>query len=183
MGRYGLSNRQLFRLAAQVEILRKYFDTEDDFTVLDAGTEFGHTGRTVKEAFPRCFMMGVEIHEPTYEMCFEDNGDSYDILLNKDVFDVLQGRGVRTDVIIAAEIVEHFEKEKGWRFLELLQRRTNLAIVTSPIGFKGQRAIHDNPHEEHKSGWEPEEFEQAGWTTHLLDRSGYTLGVYYWRGA
>lgn len=172
-----LSERQKKRLAAQLDILRKRYKPEDTFTLLDAGTEFGHTGRTVKAEFPNAIIDGVEIHLPMLEACRELHGKSYDRLFSGDVVVWLRPVKKRYDVIIAAEIIEHFPKAVGRDFLRLLESRCGLAIVTSPIGFKAQQIIHDNPHEIHLSGWEPVDF--PGWTVHMLDPLGYTLGIYY----
>lgn len=175
----GPSPRQLKRFASQLEILRLYHKSTDEFTILDCGTEFGHTGRTVKEAFPRASVTGIEIHLPMLDRCRRTHGRYYDELIHGDALTLLHDLQTSYSVVIAAELIEHLPKEEGLILLDLLKVKAGLAIVTSPVGFKEQRAIYENPHEVHVSGWDPAEFVLDGWTIHLLDQTGYTLGVYY----
>jgi hypothetical protein len=176
------SPRMLKRFDAQGDIVESVFKPEDRFTILDVGTEAGHTGRTLKQRFPKSTITGVEVHPPMLDYCLAANGLFYNSLILSEALEYLRAGHV-FDVIVAAEIIEHFPKENGWELLTLLKKHARkLAIVTSPIGFKGQAAIHDNPYERHVSGWDPGEFRDAGWTTHLLDYTGYTLGVYWTRG-
>lgn len=173
----------LKRFDAQVRILKQSGFTEATrFVALDMGTEFGHTGRILKESFPACFVDGVEIHGPMLQECKEHHGEFYDDLYHADALEFLRITRRQYDVIVAAEIIEHLDKEKGWDLLATMRAKAkHLAIVTSPIGFKAQGPIHDNPHEVHLCGWEPDEMLEAGYTPFLLDPSAYSLGVYFWR--
>mgnify|MGYP003442038657 CR=1 FL=1 len=174
----------LKRFAAQNEIIAMAYGPSAQFHVLDLGTEDGHTGRTIKAAFPHAKVTGIELHAPMLKTCEDLNGSHYESLILGDAVKYLEEvtpfNGL-VDVAVAAEIIEHLPRDRGLFLLDLLEKKARLAIVTSPLGFKTQGPIHDNPHEVHVSGWVPEDFTSRGWTAHLLDRGGFTLGVYYRR--
>lgn len=183
MSRKVLSVRQRMRLDLQNRLIRSFFDETATFQVLDLGTEFGHTGKAVKDQFPGAVIDGVEIHEPTLQGCREDNGECYDSLHLADGLEFLENTTKFWDVIVAAEIIEHLQKDDGFHLLDLLVKRCKLAIVTSPIGFKAQGELYGNPHQVHVSGWTPEEFTGLeGWKVYVLHQER-NLGVYYFPGS
>ncbi len=68
------------------------------------------------------------------------------------------------DVVIALHIIEHLEKDEGWSFARQLERiAKKKVIIATPIGFLQQDGYDDNLLQEHKSGWEPEEFHAMGY--------------------
>jgi hypothetical protein len=76
-------------------------------------------------------------------------GDAYDIIDRLDNY----------DVVIMGDVLEHFEKEKGWRLLDKCFAHASKAVfLFVPLG-KGwvQPAIYGNPYETHRSCWEPDE--------------------------
>lgn len=181
-----LSNRQKARLALQAHLMQEAFPRDDvSMRALDAGTEYGHTGRQIRGIYPHARLTGVEIHEPTLLECAEDNqgmpSPTYDSLIHRDVLEFLKEQeGPYYDLIVCAELIEHLPKEKGHDLLRLLAHATRgLAIVTSPVGFQEQGELFGNPHQKHLSGWTPEELEEAGWSTYSVTTRPYSLGVYF----
>ena len=56
------------------------------------------------------------------------------------------------DVVIAMDVIEHFEKEQGWIFLGELERiASKRTIVFTPNGFLHQGEYDENPHQLHRS--------------------------------
>lgn len=193
MSRTKLSRRQVWRMALQNQLIGQVVSADERWTMLDLGTEFGHSARAVKAEWPKARITGVEVHEPTLAACRADAGEFYAETFLADAVDYLgkafldddcsvHGGGTSSwDVVLAAEIVEHIPKHDGERFLSfVVDAARRLAIVTSPIGFQRQGPIYDNPHQEHVSGWTPEELEALGWKTHAVLPQGFGLFVSYY---
>ncbi|MBI3793446.1 MAG: hypothetical protein HY280_01795 [Nitrospinae bacterium] len=83
----------------------------------------------------------------------------YDEIFIGDAFDTIDNVGVY-DMIIVGDVLEHFEKEKAWRFLDKCGAHSSKWIMLNiPLGEKWtQGAIYGNPHEEHLSFWRFEDF-------------------------
>lgn len=152
----------------QIQLLKTHFDPEEGISVLDLGTEYGHTGCSVRGVFPHATITGVEVHKPTFLACKEQAGECYDYLIHEDALTYLAETGDFFDVIIAAELIEHLPKDKGQILLQLLEKTGRLLIVTSPLGFKHQGELYGNPHQVHVSGWEQKEMKALGWETYAL---------------
>lgn len=76
-------------------------------------------------------------------------GDAYDIIDTLETY----------DVVVMGDVLEHFEKEKGWRLLDKCFAHAEKAVILFvPLG-KGwvQPAIYDNAYETHRSCWEQDE--------------------------
>lgn len=172
-----LSRRQEVRLAAQNELLRLLAPPEG-FSILDLGTEFGHTGRWIRKDFPSAIITGVEIHEDTF---WAMDKSPYSRVHLGDAVGFLKTHGL-WDVVVAAELVEHLPKEEGHELLDLLKVNAGIAIVTSPIGFHPQGKLYGNPHQVHLSGWTDEEMRKLGWATWVL-RTDFacSLGIWWHR--
>lgn len=132
-------------------------------TVLDLGCgrsspiQFCHTS----------FSVGVELFEPyLVESKREHIHDEY---IRADI--TRMGFKPRSfDVVIAIDIFEHLDKLEG---RQLLARMENWAkkrvIVFTPNGFLPQEAYHDNPLQEHKSGWSVQELRGLGFEVHGIN--------------
>ncbi|MFZ1987127.1 MAG: class I SAM-dependent methyltransferase [Desulfatitalea sp.] len=83
----------------------------------------------------------------------------YDQIHIGDAYDIIDTLGTY-DVVVMGDVLEHFEKEKGWRLLDKCFAHSDKAVILFvPLG-KGwvQPAIYGNPYETHRSCWEPDEF-------------------------
>lgn len=74
------------------------------------------------------------------------------------------------DSIFLIDVVEHLEKEKGLRFLELTKKIARKQIVLfTPLGFMPQEhpdgkdawGLEGGTWQEHKSGWVPDDFDES----------------------
>jgi hypothetical protein len=64
------------------------------------------------------------------------------------------------DLIILGDVLEHFEKEKAWRFLDKCAQHCNeFLIINIPLGEWDQAALFGNCYEEHLSTGDISEFE------------------------
>jgi hypothetical protein len=83
----------------------------------------------------------------------------YDDIFIGDAFETIDSTGTY-EMIIVGDVLEHFEKEKAWKFLEKCSKHSSAWIMLNiPLGEKWiQGDIYGNPHETHLSFWKFEEF-------------------------
>ncbi len=75
------------------------------------------------------------------------------------------------DVVVSLDVVEHFPKAEALEFLGELERvARRLVIVLTPNGFVPQPPGEDEPWQEHRCGFEPEEFKAIGYS--VVGRGG-----------
>lgn len=72
--------------------------------------------------------------------------------------------GVKFDVVVLSEVIEHFEREDGERVLDQADRMANrLIYVETPNGFLAQPELDGNPFQRHLSGWSIKDFTDRGY--------------------
>jgi 2-polyprenyl-3-methyl-5-hydroxy-6-metoxy-1,4-benzoquinol methylase len=70
----------------------------------------------------------------------------------------------RYDCVVALDVIEHFEKARGFEFLRVLERLAKRrVIIFTPNGFLPQDAYDGNEFQRHLSGWWPTEFRKLGY--------------------
>jgi SAM-dependent methyltransferase len=68
------------------------------------------------------------------------------------------------DVVVALDVVEHFEKPDALDLLCELERvARETVVVATPNGFVAQPPTEDEPWQEHRCGFSPDELEQLGY--------------------
>jgi|APSaa5957512535_1039671.scaffolds.fasta_scaffold14514_3 hypothetical protein len=68
------------------------------------------------------------------------------------------------ECVLASDVIEHFEKEDGWKLLEHMEKiASKRVIIYTPNGFLPQGEYDNNAWQVHKSGWEIEEMEKRGY--------------------
>jgi 2-polyprenyl-3-methyl-5-hydroxy-6-metoxy-1,4-benzoquinol methylase len=81
------------------------------------------------------------------------------------------------DLVLAVDILEHFIKPDGLKFLGELKRVTKrVVLVSTPKEFISQE-IEANPYENHRSHWTDEELKQENYGE-ILDNSESWIAVY-----
>ncbi len=135
-------------------------------TVLDIGIGFGKDGFLLREYFDvkeshtfqpkdwKLHITGIDIYEGYLS---ELQRIIYNEIIIGDIFDILPSLG-KFDLAILADIIEHFPKEQGYQLLDKLLEHVKDIIITTPYGYHEHHADGANVHEEHKSGWEEEDF-------------------------
>lgn len=69
------------------------------------------------------------------------------------------------DLVVALDVVEHFEKDDGRALLGALEAVARRRVVVfTPNGFLPQGEKDDNPLQVHRSGWTVDEFTERGYT-------------------
>lgn len=70
------------------------------------------------------------------------------------------------DAVIALDLIEHLEKEKGFELLDAMEQVAGKRVVVfTPNGFLDQPA-DDNPWMQHRSGWSTEDFRARNYRVH-----------------
>lgn len=76
------------------------------------------------------------------------------------------------DAAIALDVIEHFDKPDGYRFLEMLESIARKRVILfTPNGFLPQNEWDGNVHQVHRSGWEVYDFELRGYR--VIGMSGW----------
>lgn len=69
------------------------------------------------------------------------------------------------DTVVLLDVIEHMEKAEGQIVIDLAQAKAQQVVVFTPLGFLPQSGdawgMGGEAWQEHRSGWEPAEFE--GW--------------------
>ena len=62
------------------------------------------------------------------------------------------------DLLILGDVLEHMTKKEGMEVLKRAYPNFKMIMINTPLGFLKQDGTHDNPHEEHVSGYYPFDF-------------------------
>ncbi len=84
------------------------------------------------------------------------------------------------DLVMAVDILEHFEKEKGPAFIKELKRIGKNVIIATPSEPEEQ-IVPENPLENHRSCWSREELESFGFR--IVKEIPSLIGLYTFQGA
>ena len=107
-------------------------------------------------------LVGLDLHEPALARAkskgFLTDYHLGDALTIREKF----GRG-EFDAVIALDLIEHLDKEKGFELLDAMEWVANEKVVVfTPNGFLHQPA-DANPWMEHRSGWDVSDFESRNY--------------------
>src|SRR5262245_39404551 len=149
-----LSKRSVyFRMFGGDDVLR---DVRPDATVLDVGCSDGRGSEVLTGAF------GCDIYRPALEAARSD-GRRVD-LVQADVRQ-LPYRSSSFDVVVALDVIEHFEKEDALGVLAEMERvAAELVIVMTPSGFVPQPASENEPWQLHRCGFHATELAALGYS-------------------
>ncbi|MDH3443155.1 MAG: class I SAM-dependent methyltransferase [Deltaproteobacteria bacterium] len=148
-------------------------------TVLDVGVGIGTWGMLCRQVLDvyrgrvkvcewTTKLEGIEIFDgyknPLWDL-------AYDQIHLGDAFELIDSLG-RYELILACDVIEHFDKRHGMLLVEKLLQHGDLVILTTPRGPAPQGPAWNNPHEEHKSAWSEEDFLNV---PHLYKDIGFTF--------
>lgn len=73
------------------------------------------------------------------------------------------------EFVMAVDILEHFEKQDGFIFLQELKRVARRSVlISTPKAFAAQE-VAANPLENHRSFWSSEELDKFGYTEEIMN--------------
>jgi len=126
--------------------------------ILDIGVGSGFYGRTLRGIYPRAEIYGIDIWPPYitpkhlewYRAVILTDALAFDYAFFKD----------RCSLLIAADVVEHFEKEDAVRLVRMWKQFAPWIIITLPIQDFEQGPYMGNSHETHLHQWKVDEVER-----------------------
>lgn len=131
-------------------------------TVLDIGIGFGKWGFLAREYAEiwgqnhyrerTVRVDGIEVF-PAY--ITELHTKIYDRIYVGDALVVLPSLRQMYDLVIMADVIEHFSEADGVRVLDLIKGLALHAFITTPVNFSPQDAVFGNEYERHLSFWPP----------------------------
>ena len=144
-------------------------ETLDCDSVLDIGCGYMPSIKKVTGRMKRS--VGMDAFMPSVEKARAE-GTHTDFIVG-DVTEELKKLPSKSfDAVMALDLIEHLEKEKGlWLLSEMERIACKKVIVFTPNGFVPQQPYADNPWQEHKSGWLWSEMRKYGFK--LLGFGGY----------
>ncbi|MDO9478143.1 MAG: class I SAM-dependent methyltransferase [Pseudohongiella sp.] len=181
-----------FSQSSQLSSIVGFLETSQPKSILDVGTGFGQYGflaRTNIEHFNlfevngaiarkrersewNIVIDGIEafkdyitpVHEYAYNNIFIGNA-----------MDVLPTLTQRYDIVLAIDILEHFDKDEGRQFIELLKHVcSGSVLVSTPKEFIEQH-IEANPYEDHRSCWSLADLQACGFTAVLENHESWIM--------
>tara|TARA_B100001167_G_scaffold30418_1_gene16433 strand:+ start:317 stop:880 length:564 start_codon:yes stop_codon:yes gene_type:complete len=170
-----------FSHSSQISAILGYLESKQPKSILDIGVgmgQYGFLARTNLEHFNLYEVIndtarrrdkaewdilidGVEAY-PGYLTPVHDY--SYNKIYEGDALEVIPNLSTNYDMVLAIDILEHFEKDDGKRLLELIKDRCNqYGLVSTPKDFIEQH-VEANPFEDHRSHWILQELQEAGFS-------------------
>ncbi|HOT98867.1 MAG TPA: class I SAM-dependent methyltransferase [bacterium] len=155
----------------------------DPVSVLDVGVGFGKYGVLAREYTDirhgryhrqdwKVVIDGIEVFQPYYNPIWE----IYDRIYSEDLVELLPHLK-NYELILLCDVIEHLEKPIGLAVLaECRRMATRAVIVSTPLGYYPQEAMHGNKYERHRSEWTEKEF--PGFTLRSENRC---LSGLYWK--
>lgn len=144
--------------------------------ILDVGVGSGFYGRTLKAICPQVDIYGIEIwpsyiqpmHLEWYKAVMLSNALTFNYELLKDSI----------SLIIAADVVEHFEKKDAVSLIETWKKYAPWIVITLPIQRYEQGPYMGNVYETHLHHWTVQEVE-SDLEFKLIKDCG-TCGLFSW---
>ncbi|MBL8016590.1 MAG: class I SAM-dependent methyltransferase [Ignavibacteria bacterium] len=157
----GTSNWQ--NISYNIGLVRKL----DPQSILDVGVGFGRWGILFREFLEvwdgarydgkwQRVIDGVEIY-PGYIMDYHNF--FYDKIIICDALEYLESTETRYDLINCGDVIEHLDKDRGEKFIQLALQKSRYVLINIPIGKHWpQEGTNENPHEAHRSIWYNNDF-------------------------
>jgi hypothetical protein len=84
----------------------------------------------------------------------------YDNLYFGDAVEILPTLELKYDLLLASDILEHFDRVRGTKFLHACMARARNVIISTPLMVGKQAEEWDNPYQEHRSEWCLKDFDE-----------------------
>jgi len=114
---------------------------------------------------------GIEIFDGYVEQL---QREIYDNIWIGDACELVPALRTRYDMIIASDMLEHMEGEKGYDLLGSIRDKCHNAFIVTPIRVLAQGPVYQNQNEIHVHEWTKEQLENWGTVTvaggaHILE--------------
>lgn len=112
--------------------------------------------------FSEIYKVGVEAFEPYLEE--SKRKGIHNKYIKEDITKV-EFKPKSFDAVIMIDVIEHISKQEAEKLLNKVEIwAKKKVIIFTPNGFMERGVIENNPFQEHKSGWQKEEFEKRGFS-------------------
>lgn len=151
--------------AEQLKVFFDHLCNREYSNLLDIGC--GKDSKLIKDI--KCNnRTGIEVFEPYFDQT--KSTKFYQTLMFGDVRNIISNfRDNTFDLVLAIDFIEHLDKQTGKSILKEIERVAARQIMLfTPYKFYHQDPYEENPYQEHKSGWEPDDFE--GYNVYLLPK-------------
>ena len=144
-----------------------------DTIILDVGHGYGATGLLIRSKVNLnrewCQLWGVEIYEPYHKM--HARMMMYDKLFLCNALTMpIPDKSI--DYSVATHVIEHTEKEDGYRLIDELERVTSgRVIISTPNGYTESGPLDENDYNNHRSAWRPRDFQNRGYTARVVTKN------------
>ena len=129
---------------------------------------------------PKLHLMVEPWKEYSDILSYRHHGDKSVVILRTGGLEALQMLADNSvDSIFLLDVIEHLEKEDGQKIIIECERvAREQVVIFTPLGFMPQHVAHGQKDgwglgganmQEHRSGWEPEDFSDA-WTFYICDK-------------
>jgi 2-polyprenyl-3-methyl-5-hydroxy-6-metoxy-1,4-benzoquinol methylase len=140
-------------------LLRRW--TREFASVLDVGCGEATSPFRLVERQPQQRRTGLDHHAPALQR--SRSAGVHDDYILSDIFDAAE-LDKRFECVVALDVVEHFDKPNGLRFLHRLEQiASRRVIVLTPNGFQPSEPFDDNLSQRHLSGWDAAELRALGY--------------------
>jgi SAM-dependent methyltransferase len=132
--------------------------------ILDVGCGKGNTVKTLlllnRTVFTASYKIGLDIFLPYLFSAKK----IYDDVLRCDIR-YLPIKDSSCDIVIANQVIEHLDKNDGFKLMQSLERVSReIILITTPVGYNPKQDLEDNnPWQVHKSTWHPDDFKKHGY--------------------
>jgi len=118
-------------------------------------------GRYQDDANNRVHIHGIEVFP---EYIGKLQRAIYDRIFIGNVLDVLPDLSNAYDLLIMADVIEHFEKKDAEKLLKLIKSKSKKSIITTPhpMAYKKQGSTYGNDHERHLHCWSITDLKKHG---------------------
>jgi 2-polyprenyl-3-methyl-5-hydroxy-6-metoxy-1,4-benzoquinol methylase len=188
-----------FSQSSQLSAIVEFIEKEIPTSILDVGVGMGQYGFLARINLEGVNLFRVNDKDasqtPKHEWRVRIDGIEafrtyltpvHDYVYNKimigDALEILPTiREHAYELVLAIDILEHFAKPDGVRFLDHVKRIASRAVlVSTPKEVLGQE-VEANPYESHRSQWSQEELAEQGFAATLENRISW-ISVYRHRG-
>lgn len=170
-----------FSQSSQISSIVKFIEDSNPSALLDVGTGMGQYGFLARNSLEQANLFqinGAQASQklkqewqvridgiegcPTYLTPVHEY--AYNRIMIGEAIETLREVGDNAyDIVLAIDILEHFTKPDGLKFLAELKRVAKQAVlVSTPKEFHSQE-IEANPYENHRSHWTDEELKHEGY--------------------
>lgn len=182
-----------FSQSSQISSIVRFMESEQPASILDVGAGMGQYGflartnleninlfefldeKTARKRSREGWNIRIDCIEGFAEYITPVHEYAYNRILIGDALELLPQIDRKYELVMAIDILEHFDKETGRRFIDLLKQVCSGAILVSTPKDFVEQAVEANPLEDHRSHWNEEELKSEGFQQTLPNEESWVV--------